>query len=82
LPDQSLIFVVDDGVEMLRSLARLLRQLGYASLLFPSAEAFANHDDFEAAACILLDIDLGEVSGIVWTCRNGFAKAGGTCLTT
>jgi len=64
LPDQSLVFVVDDDVGMLRSLARLLRQLGYDSLLFSSAEAFANHDDFEAATCVLLDIDLDNVSGI------------------
>ena len=49
---------------MLRSVARLLRQLGYASLLFPSAEAFANHDDFDRAVCVLLDINLGDVSGI------------------
>jgi len=33
-------------------------------LLFPSAEAFANHSDFESAVCVLLDIDLGDVSGI------------------
>ena len=32
-------------------------------MLFPSAEAFANHDDFDRAACILLDINLGDVSG-------------------
>jgi FixJ family two-component response regulator len=38
--------------------------LGYDSLLFPSAEAFANHDQFDRTACVLLDIDLGEVSGI------------------
>ena len=50
---------------MLRSVARLLRQFGYASLLFSSAEAFANHSDFEeAAVCVLLDINLGDVSGI------------------
>jgi FixJ family two-component response regulator len=49
---------------MLRSVARLLRQFGYASLLFSSAEAFANHSDFEEAVCVLLDIDLGDVSGI------------------
>jgi FixJ family two-component response regulator len=49
---------------MLRSVPRLLRQFGYDSLLFPSAGAFANHDDFENAACILLDIDLGDGSGI------------------
>jgi len=49
---------------MLKSVARLLRQLGYAGLLFPSAEAFANHGDFDSAVCVLLDINLGDVSGI------------------
>ena len=49
---------------MLRSVARMLRQYGYASLLFPSAEAFANHGDFGNAVCVLLDINLGDVSGI------------------
>ena len=44
--------------------ARLLRQFGYASLLFSSAEAFANHSDFEEAVCVLLDVNLGDVSGI------------------
>ena len=49
---------------MLRSVARLLRQFGYASSLFSSAEAFANHSDFEEAVCVLLDVNLGDVSGI------------------
>jgi FixJ family two-component response regulator len=49
---------------MLRSVARLLRQLGYATLLFPSAEAFANYSDFEEAVRVLLDINLGDASGI------------------
>jgi FixJ family two-component response regulator len=49
---------------MLRSVARLLRQFGYASLLFSSAEAFANHSDFGNAVCVLLDINLGDGSGI------------------
>ncbi len=49
---------------MLRSVARLLRRFGYASLLFPSAEAFANQSDFNEAVCVLLDINLGDGSGI------------------
>jgi FixJ family two-component response regulator len=64
VPNRKLVFVVDDDPSMLRSVARLLRQFGYASLLFPSAEAFANHSDFSDAACVLLDINLGEGSGI------------------
>jgi FixJ family two-component response regulator len=49
---------------MLKSVARLLRQFGYGSVLFPSAEAFANHSDFDGVVCVVLDIDLGDVSGI------------------
>ena len=64
MPTRNLVFVVDDDASVLRSVARLLRQSGYASLLFPSAEAFANHDDFDSAVCVLLDIDLGDGSGI------------------
>lgn len=60
----NLVVVVDDDALMLRSLGRLLRRFGYASLLFPSAEAFESHGDFDEAVCILLDIDLGDVSGI------------------
>jgi FixJ family two-component response regulator len=59
-----LVFVVDDDVAMLKSLGRLLRQFGFESLLFASAEAFAAQRDFENAACVLLDINLGKVSGI------------------
>jgi CheY-like chemotaxis protein len=56
--------VVDDDPAMLRSVARLLRQFGYVSLLFSSAEAFANRSDLEEAVCVLLDINLGDGSGI------------------
>ena len=58
------VLVVDDDAMMLKSVARLLRQLGYESVLFPSAEAFANHSDFDGVICIVLDINLGDVSGI------------------
>jgi FixJ family two-component response regulator len=49
---------------MLTNVVRLLRQFNYESLVFPSAEAFASHRGFDSAACILLDIDLGDGSGI------------------
>ena len=64
MANRNIVFVVDDDPGMLRSVARLLRQFGYDSLLFSSAEAFANHNDFENTACVLLDINLGDVSGI------------------
>ena len=64
MPERNLVFVVDDDAMMLRSIARLLRQLGYASVLFPSAEAFAKQSDFDGVICVVFDIDLGDVSGI------------------
>jgi len=33
-------------------------------LLFPSAEAFTAHQDFADALCVILDNNLGDVSGI------------------
>ena len=64
LRNRNLVFVVDDDAAMLKGTARLLRALGYASLLFPSADAIAEHKHFDRALCVLLDINLGEVSGI------------------
>ena len=64
MPERNLVFVVDGDAMMLKSVARLLRQLGYDSVLFPSAEAFENHSDFDRAICVVLDINLGDVSGI------------------
>ena len=61
---RNVVFVVDDDPGMLRSVARLLRQSGYASVLCPSAEAFAKHNDFENVICVILDINLGDGSGI------------------
>ena len=39
---------------------RLLRQLGYGSLLFATAEAFEKHSDFQRALCVIFDINLND----------------------
>ncbi len=54
----------------------MLRQFGYASLLFQSAEAFAEQTDFDEAVCVLLDINLGGGSGI--DLRHNLKAAGNT----
>jgi FixJ family two-component response regulator len=47
-------------------------------VLFPSAEAFENHGDFENAVCIILDINLNDgSSGIELRYR---LKATGICV--
>jgi FixJ family two-component response regulator len=63
-PKRKLVFVVDDDLGTLRGVRRLLREYGYDSMLFPSAAAFQNHDDFEEAVCVILDINLNDESGI------------------
>jgi FixJ family two-component response regulator len=45
-------------------------------LLFPPAEAFANRSDFDRAVCVLLDINLGDGSGI--ELRHRLKAAGNT----
>jgi FixJ family two-component response regulator len=56
--------VVDDDPGTLKGVKRLLREHGYDSVLFPSAEAFQNYDDFDAGCCLILDINLNKESGI------------------
>jgi FixJ family two-component response regulator len=62
--NQQVVVVVDDDPALLRSIGRLLRQYGYGSVLLPSAEAFENLHDFGSVVCVLLDINLGDRSGI------------------
>ena len=64
LRKRNVVFVVDDDLGTLKGLKRLLREHGYDSVVFSSAEEFQNHDDFESACCVVLDIDLNNESGI------------------
>jgi FixJ family two-component response regulator len=74
LPNQNLVFVVDDDRAMLKGIARVLKQHGYNTVLFSSAEAFKSHNDFDSAICIILDINLNDGSGI--ELRHGLKAAG------
>lgn len=64
MKNRSIVFVVDDDPGTLKGVKRLLREYGYDSVLFSSAEAFQNHDNFETAVCVILDINLNDESGI------------------
>src|SRR6478735_11476663 len=64
LPNPNVVFVVDDDPGMLMSVKRLLRTSGYDTVLFSSAKAFKDQVDFEDACCVVLDINLGDGSGI------------------
>ena len=64
MPNRKVVFVVDDDPSTLRGVKRLLRQHGYDSVLFESAQAFQNHGDFDHGLCVILDINLNDESGI------------------
>jgi len=72
--DRNIVLVVDDDPGMLKGVQRLLRLHGYEAILFSSAQAFKSHTDFEKAACVVLDIDLNDGSGI--ELRHGLKAAG------
>jgi FixJ family two-component response regulator len=74
LPDRNLVFVVDDDPGTLKGVRRLLREHGYDSVLFPSAEAFRHYHDFDAGCCLILDINLDQESGI--ELKRGLASEG------
>jgi FixJ family two-component response regulator len=64
MQDKNLVLVVDDDPGMLKAVQRLLRQHGYESIAFSSAQAFKSHADFKNAAAVILDINLPDGSGI------------------
>ena len=59
---------------MLSAVARVLKQHGYDTNLFASAEAFKGHNDYERVSCIILDVNLNDGSGI--ELRRGLKVAG------
>jgi CheY-like chemotaxis protein len=77
LSSRELVFVVDDDPAMLRGVARVLKQHRYDAILFASARAFRRHNDYERAACIILDVNLNDGSGI--ELRRDL-KAAGICV--
>ena len=58
------VAVVDDDESLGRSLGRLLRAAGYYSVIYPSAEAFLSDAKQPRFDCLVLDVQLGGISGM------------------
>ena len=58
------IAVVDDDESLCRSLSRLLRASGMQPISYPSAEAFLSDTKHPQFNCLVLDVQLGGMSGI------------------
>lgn len=72
-----IVIVVDDNAGFLKSVARLLTVHGFAVRPFTSAEAFLNVGDTQDAACLLVDIHLGGISGV--DLQRRLAASGSKC---
>ena len=57
------IAVVDDDASRCHAMDRLLRAAGFQPFTYPSAEAFLHDAEHARPDCILLDIQLGGMSG-------------------
>jgi FixJ family two-component response regulator len=63
-PGQTYVAVVDDDESACRALSRLLRAEGMHPVGYPSAEAFLADAKRPRFDCLVLDIQLGGISGI------------------
>jgi FixJ family two-component response regulator len=74
LNQRKAVYVVDDDPSMLKGVRRLLKQHGFETVPFETAKALQEHNDFAQAFCLVLDVNLGDGSGI--ELRHRLAEAG------
>jgi FixJ family two-component response regulator len=58
------VYIVDDEPEVLTALSRQLRTNGWRVQAYESAEAFLEHREPQALACLVLDVSLPGLDGI------------------
>jgi FixJ family two-component response regulator len=58
------IFLIDDDEEIRSGISLLLKSLGYNIESFKSVDELLEYSDYSGSGCILLDIFLGEESGL------------------
>jgi FixJ family two-component response regulator len=71
------VAVVDDDPGMLKAMRELLRVLDYDTELYVSGETFISSAAASQASCLLVDVQLGGMSGIELRRRlaaSGFAR--------
>jgi len=69
---KAVVAIVEDDPSFRRSVARLLNAYGFDTETYPSAEMFLA-GDVTQAACLVLDIHLGGMSGIALAGHMGSA---------
>jgi len=61
---QKIVAVIDDDPEMRASLATLLDALGFGAETYDSAETFLTCASTCKASCLVIDINLGDITGV------------------
>ncbi|WP_372521842.1 response regulator transcription factor [Sulfuricaulis sp.] len=59
-----MVFVVDDDPSVRKSVGRLLKSAGYQAETFASAREFLRRDEYPGPGCLVLDVQLPELSGL------------------
>jgi FixJ family two-component response regulator len=62
-PDNPIVFVVDDDYRVRDALSRLISSVGLRVAAFGSASEFLESEKADAPACLILDLELPDVSG-------------------
>lgn len=62
--ERSLVSVVDDDESVREALPDLLREFGFASRAFSSAEAFLSSDCVNKTKCLILDVCMPGITGL------------------
>ena len=60
----SVVFVVDDDISVRESLELLIAQAGWRPQLCASAQEFLSHPPPAGASCLILDVNLPDLSGL------------------
>jgi FixJ family two-component response regulator len=61
---RNVVAIIDDNLAILGALSRLLSALGYDTELYASAKEFVDAAMMTEATCFIVDIQLGDSSGI------------------
>jgi FixJ family two-component response regulator len=63
-PDSPIVFVVDDDHRVREALSRLLSSVGLQAITFGAAAEFLKFEKPDAPACLILDLELPDISGL------------------
>ena len=59
-----IVFIVDDDARMREALSELMESVGWRAVAFGSAGEYLSHLRPDAAACLILDVELPDINGL------------------